>query len=190
MNELIFRGKDRFIPDAGDIALLLMLIAVEVLAGQLKFHWGAGTTALLVGATLLPIVVARVIALRSWVRVDADGITVNRGLGRGRTYPWQQISWVDVSEIPGRTTTTRVARIHTTDGRRHWLSTLVTSDHHPAESFDADVRRVVDRWKQSTEPDRRIRPGKQFRDRITPMKIGFAAAAVLGIVLGVLAALG
>ncbi|MFJ9447339.1 PH domain-containing protein [Kitasatospora sp. NPDC101235] len=183
MNELIFRGKDRFSPDLADLALLLMVITAEVLAGRMKFHFGPGLMILLVGGTVLLVAGSRLIAMRYLVRVNADGVTVSWGLGRGRTYSWQQISWIDVSEIQGRGTTTRVARIHTTDGRRHWLSTLVTSGFNPSEDFDADFRRVVDWWKHSTSPSRRVRPEKQFRDKITPTKIGVVGTVVFAVIL-------
>ncbi|MFJ4185158.1 PH domain-containing protein [Kitasatospora sp. NPDC089509] len=183
MNELIFRGKDRLSPDAGDIAVLLMLVTAEFLVGRLKFHWGPGPIVLLVGGTVLLFAAGRLVGMRYWVRVDAEGITVNWGLGRGRTYSWQQISWIDVAEISGRGRTTRVARIHTTDGRRHWLSALVASGFEPSDDFDAEVRQVIDRWRHCTEPSRRVRPEKRFQDRITPLWIGMAGTAVLAVVL-------
>ncbi|MFE4515720.1 PH domain-containing protein [Kitasatospora sp. NPDC056783] len=190
MNELIFRGKDRLSPDWADLALLLMIVTVELVAGRGKFDLGLGPMILLVGGTVALVAGSRLVALRSWVRVGADGVTICRGLGRGRTYPWEQIAWLDVAEFRGRGgTVTRVARIHTTEGRRRWLSTLTNSDLSTSESFDSDVRRVADWWKHSTRADRRVQPEKRLRDRITPMRAGVLGAVVMAAVLAVVAAL-
>ncbi|MFG2918264.1 hypothetical protein ACGF0D_35930 [Kitasatospora sp. NPDC048298] len=160
-----------------------MVVTAELLADRMKFHFGPGPMILVVGGTVLLVAASRLIVMRYLVRVDADGVTISWGLGRGRTYSWQEISWIDASEIQGRGTTTRVARIHTTDGRRHWLSTLVTSGFNPLEDFDGDFRRVVGRWKHSTSASRRVRPEKQFRDRITPTKFAVVGTVVFAVVL-------
>ncbi|MFE6052631.1 hypothetical protein ACFQ6N_17895 [Kitasatospora sp. NPDC056446] len=183
MNELIFRGKDRFRPDWTDLGPVLIVVTGELVAGHLKFHLGLGPMVLLVGGTVALAAASRLLSMRYWSRIGTDGVTVSWGFGRGRTYSWQQISWIDVSEFQGRGAPTRVARIHTTDGRRHWISTLMTSDLHPSEDFDADFRQVVDWWKHSTGPSLRVQPEKQLRDRLSPVRLAVLGTVVLAVVL-------
>lgn len=183
VKELIFRGKDRFRPDWSDLGPVLIVVTVELVAGHLKFHLGLGPMVLLVGGTVVLAAASRLLSMRYWSRVGTDGVTICWGFGRGRTYSWQQISWIDVSEIQGRGAPTRVARIHTTDGRRHWMSTVMASDLHPSEDFDADFRRVVDWWKHSTSPSLRVLPEKKFRDRLTPVRTAVLCTVVLAVVL-------
>ncbi|MFF2545208.1 PH domain-containing protein [Kitasatospora sp. NPDC058063] len=181
MNELIFRGKDKFRPSWTDFALLAIVVAAQVLIGYKRL--GLTPMLLLVAGTLLLAVPGRASARRCWSRVDAEGITVCWGFGRGRTYSWQEIRWIDVRETTGFGTGTRAARLHTVDGRRRSLPALQSSTFYPSSDFDVDFRRVVNWWKHSTDPSRRVPPQHQARDRMTPRTIGVLGTVVLGLVV-------
>ncbi|MFE4362244.1 PH domain-containing protein [Kitasatospora sp. NPDC001261] len=183
MNELIFRGKDKFRPSWSDFGLLAVILAAQLVIGYERL--GLVPTLLIVAGTLVIAVPSRFATMRCWSRVGADGITLCWGLGRGRTYSWQQIAWIDVRETKGfgMSEGTRAARIHTVDGRRRSLPALQSSTFYPSADFDTDFRRVVNWWELSTEPGERVRPGAQVRDRLTPVKVGLLASVVLGAVI-------
>ncbi|MFJ9444521.1 hypothetical protein ACIRRH_21965 [Kitasatospora sp. NPDC101235] len=177
MNELIFRGKDLFRPSWSTFAVPLLALAVETVIGYVKL--GAFGMTLLLAGTVLIAVPAWILVLRSWSRVGADGITVNWGLGSGRTYAWQEVRWIDVRETKGNGTATYAARIHLAGGRRRSLPGLSSSTMYPGRNFEADFRRLLDWWKHSTDPAQRVQPQKQFRDRLTPTVVGVVLALVL-----------
>ncbi|MEU8550023.1 hypothetical protein AB0C81_24070 [Streptomyces roseoverticillatus] len=179
MNELIFRGKDRYRPSWSHVAILAVLLAVEgaaaaVQLGPTGFYWLLGGTAVLVGLALL-------ITLRSWTAVGAAGISICWGIGRARTHPWQEIRWIDVRETRGEYGTTRMARITLANGRRRSLPGLQHSDTYPGPDFDVDFQRVVNWWELTTDQALRFRPPRRLRDRLSPTALG----VVLGILLSV-----
>ncbi|MFJ6617807.1 hypothetical protein ACIQOW_09590 [Kitasatospora sp. NPDC091335] len=180
MNELIFRGKDMFRPSWSNLAPLILLVVTQLVLGYLKL--GAVATILLVAGTLALVIPGFAISLRSWSRVGADGITICWGLGRGRTYSWQEIRWIDVRETKGNGTSSSAARFHATDGRRRSLPGLQTSTYYPLSDFEVNFQRVVNWWEYSTDPTQRVRPEKQFRDRLTPTVIAVLATIVISAV--------
>ncbi|MER7580659.1 hypothetical protein [Kitasatospora sp. NPDC097691] len=187
MNELIFRGKDLFRPSWSNLLpLLLVLVAQLVVGGS---HLGATGTFWMVLLTLAFCVPTFVLSWRSWSRVGADGVTVCWGLGRGRTYPWHEIRWVDVRETKGNGSVSYAARIFMTDGRRRSLPGLQTSRIYPAADFQANFQRLVNWWEYSTHPTQRVKPPKQFRDRVTPTVAGVVLALVIIVVVFVIVAL-
>ncbi|MFE6056011.1 hypothetical protein ACFQ6N_35145 [Kitasatospora sp. NPDC056446] len=177
MNELIFRGKDLFRPSWSNLPPLLLVLVLQIVFGAVKL--GAWPTFWMVLATLAFLVPAFVLSWRSWSRVGADGVTVCWGLGRGRTYPWHEVRWVDVRETKANGSTSYAARVFLTDGRRRSLPGLQTSRIYPAADFQVNFHRVVAWWEYSTQPTQRIRPDKQFRDRITPTVAGVLIAVAI-----------
>ncbi|MFD8785446.1 PH domain-containing protein [Kitasatospora sp. NPDC059599] len=177
MNELIFRGKDLFRPSWSNLAPLLAVLTLQLVFGGMKL--GALSTLWLVLGTLVLGGAGFAVGWRSWSRVGADGVTVCWGIGRGRTYPWQDIRWVDVRETKGNGMTSHAARIFLTDGRRRSLPGLQTSAIYPAADFGVNFQQVVNWWEYSTHATQRIRPEKQFRDRLTPTVVGL----LLGLVI-------
>lgn len=176
VNELSFRGKDRYRPSWSQFAMLGVVLAAQaaLAASQLGVAglcWLLGGTAALAGLGLS-------FALRSWTTVGAAGITVCWGTGRGRTHPWQDIRWIDVRETKSQYGTARAARITLADGRRRSLPGLHHSNLYPAPDFDVEFRRVVNWWELSTDRAARFQPPKRMRDRVSP--------TVAGIVLGIL----
>ncbi|MFB7620553.1 hypothetical protein [Kitasatospora sp. NPDC056181] len=170
--------------------LALVVLVVEAAAaftrlGAVGFAWLTGGSIVL----LAPVVL---LSYRSWSRVGADGITICWGLGRGRTYPWHEIRWIDVRESKGQSSSSYAVRMFLESGRRRSLPGLYRSDAHPAPDFDEQFQRVVNWWELSTDPAARVRPSKQFRDRLTPAVLGLAlvfvpVAVVAAVVLVVLA---
>ncbi|MEU8583714.1 hypothetical protein [Streptomyces abikoensis] len=179
MNELSFRGKDRYRPSWSHFAMLGVVLAAQaVLAasrlGVVGFYWMLGVTAALAGFGFL-------FAFRSWTTVGAAGITICWGAGRGRTHPWQDIRWIDVRETKSQYGTTLVARITLADGRRRSLPGLQHSNLYPAPDFAVDFQRVVNWWEVSTDRAARVQPPKKTRDRVSPTVAGF----VLGLLISV-----
>ncbi|MBZ4318923.1 PH domain-containing protein [Streptomyces huiliensis] len=180
MNELIFRGKDRYRPSGGRLVVILLiftgeLAALERQAGAVGFRWAlAGTAVLIVFAVLY--------ARRCRTVVGSAGITTSSGLGRGRTYPWHEIRWIDVREIGVGAEKTRAVRVTLADGRRRTLHGLHHSYFYPAPDFDVAYRQVVNWWESATGPADRGRPPLRWRDRVTPRVFGMILGAVLVVV--------
>lgn len=176
MNELTFRGKDRLrVSWPHFVVVCAVVVASGVLAyhrlGGVTFSWVTGGMLAFAGLTIL-------LTLRSWTKVGAAGITIYWGIGRRRTYSWQEIRWIDVREITGGAGSSLAVRITLVDGRRRSLPALQQSSVYVQPTFYADFQRVVNWWKASTEPAARFQPPKGVRDRVTP--------GVAGLVLGVL----
>ena len=117
--------------------------------------------------------VANFIAFRSWTKVGPAGITICRGIGRrGRTYPWQEIQWIDVRVSKGRSGTSHTARISLSDGRRRSLPALFDgwSDHD--FYFHRDVSRIIRWWEASTDPAARFVPPDTKLGRLMPTVTG------------------
>ncbi|MEU9044870.1 MULTISPECIES: PH domain-containing protein [unclassified Kitasatospora] len=187
MNELIFRGKDLFRPSWSNLGPLLVVIVLQLVFGGMKLGtWGA---LWLVLGTLVLAVPAFVLSWRCWSRVGGDGVTVCWGVGRGRTYPWHEVRWIDVRETKSNGSTSYAARIHLTDGRRRSLPGLQTSAIYPAADFEVNFRRLVNWWEYSTDATQRVKPAKQFRDRLTPTVIGVLVGIVVVVVVFVVVAL-
>ncbi|MFJ3639474.1 hypothetical protein ACIPRD_06965 [Streptomyces sp. NPDC090108] len=188
MDELIFRGRDRYrlswrhlIAPVAAIAVQLFLAAQDL--SSVAFSWlTAGAFVLLAGGLWS--------SRRSWTRVGADGITICWGIGRGRTHPWREIRWIDTRDINGRTGMAYTARITLTNRRRRSLPALTDSATYPLPDFDADVQRIMDWWELSTDPSARFRPPQRLRDRIGPrtwgVVLGLAIAAALALHIFVL----
>ncbi|MFJ8435178.1 hypothetical protein ACIQ9P_28160 [Kitasatospora sp. NPDC094019] len=172
MDELIFRGRDRYRPSWSHLAVLLVVLTVQGFAavyrlGPVGFLWLAGGTLLLSGLGLW-------VTVRSWSRVGPEGITICWGLGRGRTYAWDRIRWIDVRTVEGQGDSTSQVRMFLAGGRRRTLPGLLHSDLYPSPDFDEQFHRVRNWWELSTEAAARVEPVRRFRDRIT-----VTAAAVL-----------
>ncbi|MFG2916895.1 PH domain-containing protein [Kitasatospora sp. NPDC048298] len=180
MNETIFRGRDLVRP-AG-VAMLFLVLTVEVAFGL--FAMTDVGTVLLVSLTLAMTVPFLFSTLRSWTRVGADGITVNRGFGSGRTYPWQQIAWVEVRRYPAGDSFSYALRIHLADGRRRLLPGLAADKYHSAAEFMANADQVFDWWEQSTDPARRVAPRVRLRNKVsTTLVVGLLLSGLLAAVI-------
>ncbi|WP_329487807.1 hypothetical protein OG618_14390 [Kitasatospora sp. NBC_01246] len=182
MIELSFRGKDRYRPSWLHLGVLCLVLAVEgVFAayrlGPAGFGWVLGGTLVLVG-------LATFVVLRSWTTVDASGITICWGLGRGRTYPWHEIRWIDIRETDNQYGYSLVPRIYLTNGRRRSLPGLQHSDIYPSPDFQVDFQRILNWWELSTDPSIRVQPSKQLRDRVGPMAVGMIAGLLIAVVVG------
>ncbi|KUJ33923.1 hypothetical protein ADL25_43215 [Streptomyces sp. NRRL F-5122] len=138
----------------------------------------SGTLLLLSGVSFLRM-------RRSGTTVGADGITINWGIGHGRTHPWNQIQWIDIRETRTDSGTVHTARITPTSGWRRALPALSHSNLYPLPDFDTDVQRVINQWELNTDPATRIQPTKRPRDRITPQTLG----VILGLVITAVIAL-
>ncbi|MCX4686572.1 hypothetical protein OG401_20045 [Kitasatospora purpeofusca] len=165
MDELIFRGRDRYRPSWSHLVLLLVLLAAQGFAishglGTTGFLWLAGGTLALSGLGLWTTV-------RSWSRVGPDGITICWGFGRGRTHPWDRIRWIDVRTVESQGSSTSQVRMFLAGGRRRALPGLLHSDLYPSPDFDEQFHRVRNWWELNTEASARVEPVRRFRDRIT-----------------------
>jgi hypothetical protein len=184
VNELSFRGRDRYHPSWSHFVAGALGLAVE---GAFAFSqlgvvgtcWLLVVTAALVG---LGIFMAR----RSWTTVGADGITICWGIGRGRLHRWQEIRWIDVRETKSHYGTVSAARITLVNGRRRSLPALQQSDRYPDPHFQADFQRVVNWWESNTDPAARFEPPKRLRNRLTPQALGL----ILGLLITAIVVLG
>jgi hypothetical protein len=159
----------------GVVGVLIEGVYAYLRLGVVGFCW------LLVGTA---VVVGLVISLmrRSWTRVGAAGITICWGIGRGRTYSWQEIRWIGVHETKSQYGTSLVARITLANGKRRSLPALQHSTKYPDPNFQVDFRRVVDWWESNTDPAARFEPPKRLRNRLTPTTAGF----ILGLLITVI----
>lgn len=161
------------------VGLLLVAegAAAVVQLGVVGFCW-------LVGGTTALVVLGILLARQSWTTVGPAGITIRRGVGRGRTYPWQEIRWIDVREIGSQNGTALAARITLANGRRRILPALHHSPQYPDPGFYANYGRVVKWWKASTDPAARFQPPKRLRDRLTPTVVGLILGLLIVVVVG------
>ncbi|MFF7587673.1 hypothetical protein ACFZCK_09335 [Kitasatospora purpeofusca] len=165
MDELIFRGRDRYRPSWSHLAVLLVLLVAQGFAaahglGTVGFLWLAGGTLALSGLGLWTTV-------RCWSRVGPEGITICWGFGRGRTYPWDRIRWIDVRTVDAQGGTSSQVRMFLAGGRRRALPGLLHSDLYPSPDFDEQYYRVRNWWELNTDASARVEPVRRFRDRIT-----------------------
>ncbi|MBC2873912.1 MULTISPECIES: PH domain-containing protein [Streptomyces] len=183
MNELIFRGKDRYRPSKLQFAVLLLIMVIELTAsyremGAVGFGWMLAMTAAI-------LVVGVFVTLRCRTVVGAAGITTCWGFGRGRTHPWHEIRWIDVRETGKGAEKTLSVRITLGDGRRRSLPALQHSSLYPAPDFDVAYRQVVNWWEFSTRPSARFRPPPRKRDRVSPTVAGVLLGLVITLAIGV-----
>ncbi|MFD5918199.1 hypothetical protein ACFVYP_25955 [Kitasatospora sp. NPDC058201] len=180
MSELIFRGRDRYRPARSHLLLAIVVFVFEgtfasVTLGPVWAFW-------LIGGTIAVLAPVAYCAFRSWSRVGPAGVTICWGIGRGRTYAWQEVQWIDTRETDSRYGSSTVARMFLVGGRRRSLPGLQHSDMYPDPEFGADYRRVVDWWELSTDQGARVRPPRSLRDRISPVMLGFILAVVFAVV--------
>ncbi|MEU9019700.1 PH domain-containing protein [Actinomadura sp. NPDC048394] len=184
MNELCFRGRDRYRPSWPHFAALGLGLVVE---GALAFsRLGVVGSCSLLGGTALLAGLGIALGLRSWTSVGPAGITICRGLGRGRVHPWREIRWIDVRETKSQYGTVLAARITLADGRRRSLPALQHSTRYPDPDFQVDFQRVLNWWETSTDAAARSRPPERARKQATPQTIGL----VLGVLITVIVVLG
>ncbi|GAA4485317.1 hypothetical protein GCM10023191_009830 [Actinoallomurus oryzae] len=181
VNELSFRGRDRYRPSFPQFAGLGVVVIIEGVFAYLRlgvvgFCWLLLGTAVLVG---LGISLGR----RSWTTVGTAGITICWGIGRGRTYSWQEIRWIDVRETKSQYGTSLSARITLANGKRRSLPALQHSTQYPDPDFQADFRRVVDWWKSNTDPAARFEPPKRLWNRLTPRTAGFILGLLITVII-------
>ncbi|MCX4753847.1 hypothetical protein [Kitasatospora purpeofusca] len=177
MDELIFRGRDRYRPSWSQLLILLVLLVAQGFAaahglGAKGFLWLAGGTLALSGLGLW-------VTVRSWSRVGPEGITICWGFGRGRTYPWDRIRWIDVRTVDAQGGTSSQVRMFIANGRRRALPGLLHSDLYPSPDFDEQFHRVRNWWELSTEASARVEPVRRFRDRITVTVAAVLATLVI-----------
>ncbi|MEV5750162.1 PH domain-containing protein [Actinoallomurus sp. NPDC052308] len=184
MNELSFRGKDRYHPSWPHFAALGLGLAIE--GAFAFFRLGVVGSCWLLGGTAALVGLGMSMALRSWTTVGAAGITIYWGLGRGRTYPWREIRWIDVRETKSQYGTALTARITLADGRRRSLPALQHSTRYPDPDFHVDVQRVINWWELNTDQAARFQPPKRLRYRLTPQAIGL----ILGLLITIIVVLG
>ncbi|MFF2040553.1 hypothetical protein ACFVVX_09015 [Kitasatospora sp. NPDC058170] len=161
---------------------MLVVLAVEGVVAARRLG-PAGSVWLLVGTVAL-VVPALYSTLRCWTTVGPAGITICWGFGRGRTYSWQEVQWIDVRETSSAAGTSEAARIILRSGRRRALPGLYRSDLYPAPDFDEQLQRVVDRWEASTDPAARVQPPKRLRDRLKPGVAGAVVGILIAVVIG------
>jgi hypothetical protein len=168
VNELIFRGKDRVRPSWRVLSIVGLALTVSVIIG----HLGVVGLCLLAGLTAAVIGLGIGAALRSWTRVGPAGITICWGIGRrGRTFPWQEIRWIDVWKGRGAHSG-GAAQMTLANGRRLRLPALASTSAYPQPTFPEDFRRVVAWWEFSTDPAARFQPRLTLRTRLAPYLIG------------------
>lgn len=184
VNELSFRGRDRYHPSWPHVAALGLGLVIE---GAVSFS-GLGVVGAcwLLGGTVLLVGLGISMMLRSSTTVGAAGITICWGIGRGRTHPWHEIRWIDVRETKNNHGTARVARITLANGRRRSLPALQDSTQYPDPDFPVNFQRVVTWWEFSTDPAARVQPPKRVRHWVTPQVAGLILGVLITVVVIVL----
>lgn len=181
MNELTFRGKDRYHPSWRHLWLVILALVVEGAAsfselGVVGFYWLFGVTVVLIGLGVP-------LAFRSWTTVGAAGITICRGIGRGHTHPWHEIRWIEVHETRSEHGTSLTARITLANGRRRSLPAVQHSTQYPDPDFGVNFGQIANWWEMSTDPSARFRPPGRLRDRLTPTGVGVILGLLIAAVL-------
>ncbi|MFB7615099.1 hypothetical protein [Kitasatospora sp. NPDC056181] len=161
---------------------MAFLFVVEGTAAAYKL--GPAPTWCLIAVTAVLGGAGFLLTFRSWTTVGAEGITICWGIGRGRTYPWKEIRWIDVRDGSTAKETSRVVRMFLASGRRRSLPGLMHSDTYPSPDFDEQFHRVVNWWELSTDPADRVQPQKQARDRLTPTVVGIVLGLLITVVVG------
>jgi hypothetical protein len=184
--ELSFQGKDRYRLSGSNAAaagavLVAELAFSESRMGFVGFCWMLGGTVALIGLGIVPL-------RRSRTAVGAEGISVSWGFGRGRTYRWADIRWVEVHETRSRNGTAQSLRITLADSRRRSLPALQNSAMYPDPEFDLNVARIKSRWRANTAEASRFKPPEKWRQRRSPTTWGYliGVAIMVAVVLGVL----
>lgn len=182
VQELSFRGRDRYHPSWPAFAGVAVVVVVEGVVAAVKL--GAVGVGWLVGGTVL-LVTAGVWSLRHCrTAVGPEGITVSWGFGRGRTYRWGDIRWVHIRDSNSpQQGASRTARITLADGRRRSLPALQHSAMYPDPCFDANYERVVKWWIAATTPSSRFQPPLRPLQRMSPQTLGVLLGMVISVVI-------
>ncbi|MFE7192789.1 hypothetical protein [Kitasatospora sp. NPDC057541] len=184
MDELTFRSKDRY---HWSWSFAIWFGMAAAIAGA-RVVYDLGTTTLLwMTGGIAVLSVPRLVARDSWSTVGPAGITIHGPVRRrGRTYPWQDVRWMEVYETESRFGPCRMLQIHFANGRSRFLTGLVQDHSHPSPDFDEQVWRVRNWWHLSTEPAARVRPPKKFLDLPTSQLVALVAIVVIGTVVPVI----
>ncbi|GAA2826515.1 hypothetical protein GCM10010441_58760 [Kitasatospora paracochleata] len=179
MTELTFRARDirlrrRSLVTPGGMAILQAAVLAHRQGGVTLFLG-------LCGGVFGLLALGGLVRRRSWTTVGTDGITTCGGLRR-RSYPWQDIRWIDVRETRSRDDVSRTARITLASGRRRSLPGLVAGTSYTGPDFDAGFQQLIDRWELSTDPADRVRPAERRRLRRWPAAIAVVSTVVAGAV--------
>jgi hypothetical protein len=179
VNELVFRGRDRYRASWPVVSVVvLVLIGIGVFRAR---QLGVEGLSILVGGSIVALALSLVAAFRSWTRVGPEGITTCWGVGRrGHTYPWREIRWVDVKEYNG---SSYAARITVANGRRRSLPALRHTAVYPQPTFHADFQLLLQWWYRSTDPSTRFLPPMSRLLRWTPVISGFVLILLVALTL-------
>ncbi|MFE0460697.1 hypothetical protein ACFW1A_15760 [Kitasatospora sp. NPDC058965] len=161
MNELRFRGREQYRVSGRRLAVLIGVAVLQLLLCVVRI---GVVGAWISGAIVLFGAGAGYLAFRASTTVDTAGITIT-WFGSGRSYPWQEIQWIDVREVPGGAGAGYTARIHLRNGRRRNLPGLQHSELYPSPNFGTNLQQLNDWWYARSLPAGRIRPQPKFRDR-------------------------
>jgi len=182
VKELVFRGKDRY---RSYTWMPLLVLGFGLVVAGIPTAFRVGNTLGLCwffGLATAVSGIANFIVFRSWTRVGPAGITICRGIGRrGRTYPWQEIRWVDIRETKTNRGTSLAARITLSDGRRRSLPALFYGYSDADPNFDRDVARVVRWWESSTDPAARYVPPDTLLSRRLPTVLGVILLLLIAV---------
>lgn len=179
--ELSFRGKDRNRISWRNASGVLAFVAIELALSVVRLGfvgscWVLGGTVVLAGLIFVSL-------RRSWTVVGAEGISTSWGFGRGRTYPWADIRWVEVRETRSQTGSTQTVRITLADNRRRSLPALANSAIYPDAHFELNVARIMTRWRANTTDASRYRPPEKRYQRLSPNAWGYLIGAVILVVV-------
>lgn len=181
--ELRFLGRDCYRLSRSNAGVVVAgLLGEQVFSvirlGFVGSCWMLAGTVALVGCCLVPL-------RRSRTSVGAEGISISWGFGRGRTYPWTEIRWVEVHETRNGNGTAQTVRITLADSRRRSLPAVQNSTIYPDRGFEMNVARIMTRWHAHTTEAARYKPPEKWRQRLSPTAWG----CLVGVALVVLAVL-
>ena len=156
MDELCFRGKDRFRSNkVVRIVPVSTVLLAAIVAGLTGGFAAAGSLVAVCVAVGVP---AFVLSWRCWTRVGPSGIATFWGGSRGRTWTWDRISWIEVRSVGLPGSATYAVRFTLTDGRAKNLPGLGTSPLYPDPEFADKVGRLITCWELHTDPSSRTPP--------------------------------
>ncbi|WP_433887746.1 PH domain-containing protein [Streptomyces sp. CA-111067] len=176
-----FLGRDRYRISWPNATGALAFVALEMVVTLLRLGfvgscWVAAGTVVLISLIL-------VVLRRSRTAVGAEGISISWGFGRGRTYPWADIRWVEVRETQSRTGRAQTVRITLADSRRRSLPAVQNSTMYPDRDFELNVARIMTRWRANTTEESRYRPPEKRYQRLSPNAWGYIIGGVILVVV-------
>ncbi|MEZ0066758.1 hypothetical protein ABIA32_002770 [Streptacidiphilus sp. MAP12-20] len=180
MTELHFSNRGRPRPRLAQLATVLVVCTVQVVI--LIARMGSKGIYVALALALLVLLLC-VVQRHSSTGVGPEGITVDWGLGRGRTFGWQEIRWIEVRTNRTQYGTSLTVRITLSSGRRRSLPAVSSSELYPDPDLSTKFEQIVAYWELHSDAATRLTapPRRGWRLRLRGLGLAALAVACLGL---------